>query len=106
MTVVIRAQPADAWLVVLGDLNTDQDSPRGRQEDALAAEATEHGIVCATKHFLSKQTRHVRGQWMIRRPSYTPEGGNCGSGANPITCKGARLAARTELLVGDFPAQQ
>ena len=49
MTAAIRAVPDGARLMVLGDLNADLDSPRGRQEDVLAAEASEHDLVCATK---------------------------------------------------------
>merc|ERR1711966_529919 len=61
--------------MVLGDLNADLDSPRGRQEDVLAAEASEHDLVCATKQFrCRRKRRHVRGRWTFRRPTYTPEG--------------------------------
>ena len=74
LTTAIRAQPADARLMVLGDLNADLDSPRGRQEDVLAAEATEQGLVCATKHFLPARTRNMRGRWTFRRANRTPEG--------------------------------
>ena len=74
MTAAIWAQPEGARLIVLGDLNTNLDSPRGRQEDVLAAEATEQGLVCASRHFLSRRMRHVRRRGTFRRPNYTPEG--------------------------------
>ena len=75
MTATIRAVPDGARLMVLGDLNADLDSPPGRQEDVLAAEASEHGPVCATKQFCCRRKRwHVRGRWTFRRPTYTPEG--------------------------------
>ena len=75
MTAAIRAVPDGARLMVLGDLNADLDSPRGRQEDVLAAEASEHDLVCATKQFrCRRKRRHVRGWWTFRRPTYTPEG--------------------------------
>ena len=51
MTAAIKAQPKGARLMVLGDLNANLDSPRGRQEDVLAAEVAEQDLVCATKHF-------------------------------------------------------
>ena len=75
MTAAIRAVPDGARLMVLGDLNADLDSPRGRQEDVLTAEASEHDLVCATKQFRCwRRRRHVRGRWTFRRPTYTPEG--------------------------------
>ena len=75
MTALIRAVPDGVRLMVLGDLNTDLDSPRGRQEDVLAAEASEHDLVCATKQFCCRRKRrHVRGRWTFRRPTYMPEG--------------------------------
>ena len=51
LATAIRAQPEGARPMVLGDLNADLDSPRGRQEDVLAAEAAEHELVCATIFF-------------------------------------------------------
>ena len=60
--------------MVLGDLNADLDVPRTTQEDVLAAELVEHGLTCATRQFVSRRTRHVRGRWTFRRPRYTPEG--------------------------------
>ena len=42
--VDVRAQ-----LMVLGDLNANLNSPRGRQEDVLAAEASKNDLVCASK---------------------------------------------------------
>ena len=75
MTEAIRAVPDRARLMVLANLNTNLDSPRGRQEDVLAAEASEHNLVCATKQFrCRRKRRHVRGCWTFRRPTYTPEG--------------------------------
>ena len=50
--------------MVLADLNADLDSPWGRQGDVLAAEASKHTLVCATKQFCCRRKRrHVRGRW-------------------------------------------
>ena len=54
LTAAIRAQPVDTRLMILGDLNTNLDSPSSRQKDVLAAESAEHRLVCAAKHFLIK----------------------------------------------------
>ena len=75
MTAAIRAVPDGAQLMVLGDINADLDSPRGRKEDVLAAETSKHNLVCATKQFHCRQKRrHVRERWTFRHPTYTPEG--------------------------------
>ena len=76
MTAAIRAVPDGARLMVLGDLNADLDSPRGREEDVLAAEASKHDLICATKQFrCPRKRRHVGGRWTFQRPTYTTEGG-------------------------------
>ena len=70
----IRTRPDGARLMLFGDLNADLDSPRGRQEDVLAAEASEHDLVCTTKQFRCQRKRqHVRERWTFRHPTYTPE---------------------------------
>ena len=71
----MKAQPDGTKLLVLGDLNADLDVPRTTQEDVLAAEMTELGLTCASRHYVSASTRHVRGRWTFHQPSYTPEGG-------------------------------
>ena len=74
MTAAIRAVTDGARLMIVGDLNTDLDSPRSRQEDVLVAEASEHDLVCTTKQFRCQRKRqHVRERWTFRHPTYTPE---------------------------------
>ena len=64
MTAAIHAVPDGERLMVLGDLNANLDSPRGRQEDVLAAKASEHDLVCTTKQFRCRRKwRHMRGRW-------------------------------------------
>ena len=52
LMAMMRAQPKDARLMVHNDINTDLDSPSwSRQEDGLAAEAADRGLVCAIRYF-------------------------------------------------------
>ena len=64
LTAEIRAVPDWARLVVLADPDADLDSPQGRQKGALAAEADEHGLVCATEQVrCQRKQRHMHVQW-------------------------------------------
>ena len=61
--------------MVLVDLNANLDSPRGRQKDVLAAEASKHGLACAAKYcWCQQKRRHMHGRWTFLRPTYTSEG--------------------------------
>ena len=51
LTAAICTVPEGTRLMVLVNLNVDLDSPWGRQEDVVAAEASKHGLICATKQF-------------------------------------------------------
>ena len=49
LTRAMQQQPSGTRLMVLGDLNANLDVPWTTQEDVLAAEMAEHGLVCATR---------------------------------------------------------
>ena len=70
----MQGQPSGTRLLVLDKLKADLDVPQTTQEDVLAAEVAEHGVVCATRQFVGRQTRHMRGSWTFLRSSYTKEG--------------------------------
>ena len=71
VAAALERRPAEACPVVIGDLNSDLDFPRDRQEEVMAATMTEHGLRCATKHFQTrgrrKCKRTARGRWTFQR---------------------------------------
>jgi len=60
---MIKDRPKDTLPLVLGDLNANLEYPRGRQEEVMSSGMKAVGIGCATRHFLTRRTRHAKGPW-------------------------------------------
>ena len=60
---LIALRPKDLQALILANLNADLDCPRDRQEEILAGGMARYGLVCASRHFVARRTRHVRGRW-------------------------------------------
>ena len=63
----LDAAPKDAKPLFIGDLNSDLDFPRDRQEEILATDLGGRGLRCATRGFRPRRTRKMRGCWTPRQ---------------------------------------
>ena len=63
MTAALEGDPAGSLPppLVIGDLNSDLDFPRDRQEEILSAAMREQGIRCASRYYRPRRTRRTRG---------------------------------------------
>ena len=59
---LVASRPEGSRPLVLANLNADLDCPRDRQEEIIAGGTARHGLVCATRHFVARRTRHLRGR--------------------------------------------
>ena len=66
--------PGGTKPLLIGDLNSDLDFPRDRQEEILAADLEERGMRCATRGYRPRRTRRVRGRWTWRHRRALPSG--------------------------------
>ena len=64
---LVASRPAGSRPLILADLNANLDFPRNRQEEIISGGAAEHGLVCATRHFMARRTRRNRGRWTWRQ---------------------------------------
>ena len=53
--------------LTISNWNVNLDFPRDRQEEILLAGMRKHGLSCATRHFVTRHKRHVRGRWTWRQ---------------------------------------
>ena len=63
----LDAAPEGSKPLLIGDLNSDLDFPRDRQEEILAADLEERGLRCVTRGFSPRRTRWTRGRWTWRQ---------------------------------------
>ena len=75
MTAALEGAPAGSLPLVIGDLNSDLDFPRDRQEEILSATMRERGMRCASRCYRPKRTRRTRGRWTWRQRRGVPGSG-------------------------------
>jgi hypothetical protein len=63
----IKCRPRGTCPIVIGDLNSNLDFPRDRQEEILAANMDAHGLGCAMKFFQTCRRRKTKEKWTFRR---------------------------------------
>ena len=63
----LDAAPEGTKPLLIGDLNSDLDFPRDRQEEVLAADLEERGLRCVTRGFRPRRTRRMRWRWTWRQ---------------------------------------
>ena len=61
------AAPKGSKPLLIGDLTSDLDFPRDRQEEVLATDLVERGLRCVTRGFRTRRTRQMRGRWTWRQ---------------------------------------
>ena len=62
----LETRPKGTRPLSIGDWNANLDFPRDRQEEILSAGMQKHGLSCATRHFVTRRKRYVRGRWTWR----------------------------------------
>ena len=67
--VALDAAPKSSKPLLIGDLNSDLDFSRDRQDEVLSADLEERGLRCVTRGYLPRRTRRMRGRltWRQRR---------------------------------------
>ena len=63
----LETRPEGTRPLTIGDWNANLDFPRDRQEEILSAGMRKHGLSCATRYFVTRRKRHVRGRWTWRQ---------------------------------------
>ena len=58
----LDAAPEGAKPLLIGDLNSDLDLPRDRQEEILSSDLEEWNLRCVTRGFRPRRTRRTRGR--------------------------------------------
>ena len=63
----LDAASKDSKPLLISDLNSDLDFPRGRQEEILLADLGDQGLQCVRRDFRPRRTRQMRGCWTWRQ---------------------------------------
>lgn len=63
----LNTAPKGTKTMVIGDLNANLADPRNGQEEVLSAGMREYGLECATRHFVTRRRRYVRGRWTYKK---------------------------------------
>ena len=76
----IENRPKGTCPVVIGDLNSDLDFPRDRQEEIVSSAMTAMSLTCASKGYrVRKRRQKTQGRWTFQRSENRGGGGGHGS---------------------------
>ena len=75
MDIALDAAPKGSKTMVIGDLNANLEDPQNGRDEVLSAGMRERGLGCATRHFLTRRRRYVRGRWTYKKRCESGRGG-------------------------------
>ena len=82
----LENRPKGTCPVVIGDLNSNVDFPRDRQEEILSLAITTMSLTCASKGYrVWKRQKKMHGKWTFQQYENRGGGDGHGSAPNPTT---------------------